>query len=102
MKHLSFYGNDELGSVALANVDLPEDKAIQILVNWLRSPKGQKLKKEATAVSDLKIDDLTYATRVYQNAKDLVTQRKDGKINTNLLNSNVTSFYICFVCYTRR
>jgi hypothetical protein len=83
---LSFYGNDELGSVALANVDLPEDKAIQILVNWLRSPKGQQLKKEATAVSDLKIDDLTYATRVYQNAKDLVTQRKDGKINTDLLN----------------
>jgi hypothetical protein len=83
---LSFYGNDELGSVALANVDLPEDKAIGILVNWLRSPKGQQLKKEATAVSDLKIDDLTYATRVYQNAKDLVTQRKDGKINTNLLN----------------
>ena len=83
---LSFYGNDELGSVALANVDLPEDRAIQILVNWLRSPKGQQLKKEATAVSDLKIDDITYATRVYQNAKDLVTQRKDGNINTNLLN----------------
>ena len=82
---VSFYGNDELGSIALANVDLPEDKAIQILVNWLRSPKGEKLKKEATAVSDLKIDDITYATKVYQNAKDLVTQRKDGKINTNLL-----------------
>ncbi len=83
---LSFYGNDELGSVALANVDLPEDRAIQILVDWLKTPKGQQLKKEATAVSDLKIDDITYATRVYQNAKDLVTQRKDGNINTNLLN----------------
>ncbi len=52
----------------------------------MRSPKGQQLKKEATAVSDLKIDDITYATRVYQNAKDLVTQRKDGNININLLN----------------
>lgn len=83
---VSFYGNDELGSVALANVDLPEDKAIQIILNWLRSPKGQQLKKEATAVSDLKIDDITYAQRVYKNAKDLVTQRKDGKINTTLLN----------------
>jgi len=83
---VSFYGNDELGSVALANVDLPEDKAIQIILNWLRSPKGQQLKKEATAVSDLKIDDITYAQRVYKNAKDLVTQRKDGEINTTLLN----------------
>jgi hypothetical protein len=86
LMRVSFYGNDELGSIALANVDLPEDKAIQILVNWLKTPRGQQLKKEATAVSDLKIDDITYATRVYQNAKDLVTQRKDGKINTNLLN----------------
>ena len=83
---LSFYGNDELGSVALANVDLPEDKAIQIILNWLRSPKGQQLKKEATAVSDLKIDDLTYARRVYKNARDLVTRRKDNEINVDLLN----------------
>ena len=83
---LSFYGNDELGSIALANVDLPEDKAIGILVNWLKTPKGQQLKKEATAVSDLKIDDITYATKVYQNAKDLVTKRGDKKINVDLLN----------------
>jgi hypothetical protein len=83
---LSFYGNDELGSIALANVDLPPDKAIGILVNWLKTPKGQQLKKEATAVSDLKIDDITYATRVYQNAKDLVTKRGDQKINVDLLN----------------
>lgn len=83
---LSFYGNDELGSLALANVDLPEDKAIGILVNWLKTPKGQQLKKEATAVSELKIDDITYATRVYQNAKDLVTKRGDQKINVDLLN----------------
>jgi hypothetical protein len=83
---LSFYGNDELGSVALANVTLPEDQAIRILVNWLKTPRGQQLKKEATAVSDLKIDDITYATRVYQNAKDLVTRRKDGEINVDLLN----------------
>jgi hypothetical protein len=86
LMRVSFYGNDELGSIALANADLPEDKAIQILVNWLKTPKGQQLKKEATAVSDLKIDDITYATKVYKNAKDLVTQRKDGNPNTSLLN----------------
>ena len=86
LMRLSFYGNDELGSVALANVTLPEDEAIGIIVNWLKTPKGQQLKKEATAVSDLKIDDITYATKVYQNAKDLVTRRKDGEINVDLLN----------------
>ena len=86
LMRLSFYGNDELGSVALANVTLPEDEAIGIIVNWLKTPRGQQLKKEATAVSDLKIDDITYATKVYQNAKDLVTRRKDGEINVDLLN----------------
>ena len=83
---VSFYGNDELGSVALANVDLPPDQAIRLIRDWLETPKGQQLKKEATAVSDLKIDDITYATRVYQNAKDLVTKRGDKEINKDLLN----------------
>jgi hypothetical protein len=83
---VSFYGNDELGSVALANVDLPPDKAIRLIRDWLETPKGQQLKKEAIAVSDDKIDDITYATRVYKNAKDLVTRRKDNEINLDLLN----------------
>ena len=83
---LSFYGNDELGSLALANVDIPEDKAMQLLVNWIRSPKGQKLKKEATAVDERDLDDIAYAREVYNRAKELVTQRKDGQINKALLN----------------
>ena len=44
LQRLSFYGNDELGSIALANVDLPEDEAIDIIRNWLKTPNGQKLK----------------------------------------------------------
>jgi hypothetical protein len=83
---LSFYGNDELGSLALANVDIAEDKAIQLLLNYIRSPKGMQLKKEATAISELEIDDLVYAREVYNRAKELVTQRKDGLINKELLN----------------
>lgn len=82
---LSFYGNDELGSLALANVDIPEDKAMQLLVNWIRSPKGQRLKKEATAVDERDLDDITYAREVYNRAKQLVTKRKDGQINKDLL-----------------
>jgi hypothetical protein len=45
---LSFYGNDELGSLALANIDLPEEQALKLILNYLRSPNGKKLKSEAT------------------------------------------------------
>jgi hypothetical protein len=82
---LKFYGNDELGSLALANVDLPEGQAIQILLNWIRSPRGQQLKSEATAVNELDVDDITYVREVYNRAKQLVTRRKDGEINKELL-----------------
>ena len=83
---LSFYGNDELGSLALANADIPEDKAMQLLLNWIRSPKGQRLKKEATAIDEKNLDDITYAREVYNRAKELITRRKDGNVNKDLLN----------------
>jgi hypothetical protein len=83
---VSFYGNDEFGSLALANVDLPEDQAIRILTDWLKSPRGMQLKKEATAVNDLELDDIKYATEVYTRAKQLVTRRDGKSINTELLN----------------
>jgi hypothetical protein len=83
---LSFYGNDELGSLALANVDLPEEQALKLITNYLRSPNGKKLKSEATAVDGNDIDDITYAREVYNRAKELITKRKDGTVNTDLLN----------------
>ena len=82
---LRFYGNDELGSLALANVDLPDDQAMQILLGWLRSSRGKQLKSEATAVNELDVDDIRYAREVLQRAKELVTRRKDGTINKQLL-----------------
>ena len=82
---LRFYGNDELGSLALANADLPDDQAMKILVDWLRTSRGKQLKSEATAVSELNIDDITYAREVLTRAKELVTKRGDGDINKKLL-----------------
>ena len=82
---LRFYGNDELGSLALANVDLPDDQAMQILLSWLRSSRGKQLKSEATAVNELDVDDIRYAREVLQRSKELVTRRKDGTINKQLL-----------------
>ena len=83
---LRFYGNDELGSLALANADLPEEQTMQILLNFLRSARGKQLKSEATAVGEIDITDITYAREVLQRAKELVTRRKDGSINTPFLN----------------
>jgi hypothetical protein len=83
---LSFYGNDELGSLALANADLPEDQAIKLLTDWLKSSRGVKLKKESIAVNDLEVDEIKYATEVYNRAKDLVKRRDGQSINTELLN----------------
>ena len=83
---VSFYGNDELGSLALANADLPEDQVLRILTDWLKSSRGMRLKKEATAVNDLDVDDIKYATEVYNRAKQLVTRRDGTSINTELLN----------------
>ena len=86
LQRLSFYGNDELGSIALANADLPEDEAINIIRNWLKTPNGQKLKSEATSTDLMVVDDVTYATRVYNRAKQLLIKRGDQKINLDLLN----------------
>ena len=83
---LSFYGNDEFGSLALANIDLPEAQTMKILTDWLRSPRGKQLKSEATAIDGNNIDDITYAREVYNRAKELITKRKDGTVNTELLN----------------
>jgi len=82
---LSFYGNDELGSLALANADLPEEQTMKILLNWLRDSRGAKLKSEATAINELDVDDITYAREVLNRAKQLVTRRSDGTINTEIL-----------------
>ena len=82
---LRFYGNDELGSLALANADLPDDQAMNILLGWLRTSRGKQLKSEATAVNELDTDDIRYAREVLDRAKQLVTRRKDGTINKDLL-----------------
>ena len=82
---LRFYGNDELGSLALANADLPDDQAMNVLLGWLKTSRGKQLKSEATAVNELDTDDIRYAREVLTRAKELVTKRGDGDINKKLL-----------------
>jgi hypothetical protein len=81
---ISFYGNDELGSIALANADDPA-KAVNALKTWLSDPKNAQVLKDArlSAGKNLSIDE--YAKIVYNRAKAIVTGR-NGEINVNLLN----------------
>lgn len=81
---ISFYGNDELGSIALANIDDPV-KAINGLKNWLRDPDNAQVLKDArlSAGKQLSVDE--YANIVYERAKAIVTGR-NGKTNVDLLN----------------
>lgn len=86
---ISFYANDELGSIALANLAddaVGEAAAVQKIFDWLKTDKGQKLMKEARITNEAGIDELRYAQIVYNRAKEIFTQRSDGKLNLDLLN----------------
>ena len=85
---ISFYANDELGSIAVANLAddaAGESAAINKIFEWLKTDKGQKLMKEARIANEAGIDELRYAQIVYNRAKEIFTKRSDGKLNTELL-----------------
>jgi hypothetical protein len=86
---ISFYGNDELGSIALANADKPVE-AVNAMKAWLSDPKNKKVLDDARLSSgkNLSIDE--YAQIVLNRARAIVTGR-NGDINTELLNK-VRSF----------
>ena len=86
---ISFYGNDELGSIALANLsdDAAESaKAIKALREWLSDPKNKKVLDDARLSSgkNLSIDE--YAQIVYSRARAILVRRDTGKVNVELLN----------------
>ena len=85
---ISFYGNDELGSIALAN--LADDskgsaKAIKAIKDWILDPKNSKIINDARLLSGKNLTADEYARIVYNRAKAILTKRGDGKINTELL-----------------
>jgi len=84
---LSFYGNDELGSIALANIDDPV-KAVNAMKQWLID--NPKVLKDARASSAKNISIDEYAKIVYNRAKAIVTGR-NGEVNLELL-SKIRTF----------
>ena len=81
---ISFYGNDELGSIALANADNPV-VAVSAMKAWLSDPKNAQVLKDARLSSgkNLSIDE--YAQIVLSRARAIVVGRS-GDVNTELLN----------------
>lgn len=85
---VSFYANDELGSIAVANLadDIAGESAgIQKIYEWLKTDKGQKLMKEARLSGEETVDEMRYAQIVYNRAKEIFTRRDNGRLNTELL-----------------
>jgi hypothetical protein len=85
---ISFYGNDELGSIALANLsdDAAESaKTIKALRDWITDPKNKKVLDDARLSSGKDLSPDEYAQIVYNRAKAILTRRDTGKINTELL-----------------
>ncbi len=88
MLRISFYGNDELGAIALANVadDVEGSaKAIRAIREWITDPKNKKVLDDAIVSSgkDISVDE--YAQIVYNRAKSIVVRSDNGKVNTELL-----------------
>ena len=83
---ISFYGNDELGSIALANLSDDANEAantIKTIRTYLEGNKQLVSDARLLAGRDLSLDE--YAKIVYDRAKSLVAERSTGKINTALL-----------------
>ena len=82
MMRIGYFANDELGTIAVANLD-DKAKAISKMREWIATPKGQKFLADAR-LSD-RVDSETLLNIVYTRTKENFVTRS-GDINTELLN----------------
>lgn len=86
---ISFYGNDDLGKLAMANLSdnpIEEAAAIGKILGYLKTDEGQALMNEARLTSGQILDEMEYARIVYDRAKSVFIKSGDGTLNTDLLN----------------
>jgi len=89
MMRISYYANDELGAIAVANLDNRE-VAVGKIFDWLMDPKNKKV-VDAFRLESNGISKQQHAEIVYKAARELFETRKvldDGSraINIDLLN----------------
>ena len=83
LMRIGYYANDELGSIAVANLDKPEI-AVGKIIDWLSDPKNEKVAK-AFRWKDNGISQEQHAQKIVDSAKQLFSNKADD-INYDLLN----------------
>ena len=86
MFSISRYANDELGGIAIANLDKPNgpDGAIAKMVNWMMTTKqGRKFLDDARLSNNMSAEEI--ATLNFQRARSLFV-KSDDTLNVDLLN----------------
>ena len=82
MSRIGYYANDDLGKIAVANLDNQEEFLTQAR-NWLQTKNGQKYLKDARLSSNLSEDQLL--NLAFTRSKQLFSKR-NGDVNLDLLN----------------
>ncbi len=80
---IGYYANDELGTIAVANLDNLDDY-LTVARQWLKTKTGQEFLKDARASTQMSSDELL--TLTHNRAKELFTKSGDGSLNIELLN----------------
>ena len=82
MMRMTYYANDELGAVAVANLD---DKKVAIakIMEWMKQNPTFRTEAQLAARN---IDERQHAEIVYQRAREIFETRKVGKNGEKLIN----------------
>jgi hypothetical protein len=80
---IGYYANDELGTIAIANLD-DEAEFLNQARKWLTTKTGQKYVADARASTQMDSEQLLRLA--HNRAKELFTNSGDGKLNIDLLN----------------
>ena len=81
MMRINYYANDNLGAIAVANLD-NKDKAVKLITKWFEdNPEIYKQFRWKTA----NVSTEEHAGKVYDAARQLFS-KKDGQLNLDLLN----------------
>ena len=82
MMRIGYYANDELGAIAVANLD-DQVKAINLMREWTKTAKGQKFLEDARLSNNMDADSILRIA--FNRAKENFV-KKDGKtLNLDLL-----------------
>jgi hypothetical protein len=83
LMRISYYANDELGAIAVANLDDPD--VVKLIFNWLDDPKNKKI-VDAFRLESNGFTKQQHAVTVYKATRELFEKQRDGSINLDLLN----------------